>query len=68
MKPAELRDMTLEELEAKEKEVVKELFNLRMRHSGNQLENPLSLRSLRRDVARIKTAIALRGRGTQDVR
>ena len=63
MKPAEIRDMSLEEIKAKEQELTKELFNLRMRHATNQLENPLRLRILRKDVARIKTVIAEKGRG-----
>ncbi len=63
MKPAEIRDKSLEEIKAKEQELTKELFNLRMRHATNQLENPLRLRTLRKDVARIKTVIAEKGRG-----
>ena len=58
MKPAEIRDMTVEDIRAKEVELRKELFNLRMRHSTGQLENPLKLRALRRDMARIQTIIA----------
>ncbi len=61
MKPAEIRDMSLEEMKAKEHELTKELFNLRMRHATNQLENPLKLRTIRKDVARIKTLIAEKG-------
>ena len=58
MKPAEIRNMTVEEMKAKEGDLRKELFNLRMRHSTGQLENPLKLRALRRDMARIQTIIA----------
>lgn len=63
MKPAEIRDMTLEEIRAKEKELTKELFNLRMRHTTNQLENPQKLRIIKRDIARVKTVIAQKERG-----
>ncbi|MDO8427169.1 MAG: 50S ribosomal protein L29 [Deltaproteobacteria bacterium] len=63
MKPAEIRDMTLEEMKTKEAELSKELFNLRMRHTTNQLENPLSLRTLRRNIARVKTLRAEKERG-----
>ncbi len=63
MKPAEIRDMSIEEIKAKEQELTKELFNLRMRHATNQLENPLRLRILRKDVARLKTLAAEKGRG-----
>jgi len=58
MKPAEIRDMTLEEMKAKQEEIAKDLFNLRMRHATNQLENPLKLRYLKRDIARVRTIIA----------
>lgn len=58
MKAAEIRDMTLEEARAREEELRKEVFNLRMRHATNQLENPLKLRTLRRDIARVKTIVA----------
>lgn len=55
MKAKELRDMTAEELGAKTEELKKELFNLRMRHATSQLENPLKIRLLRRDIARVNT-------------
>ncbi|MFQ5736799.1 MAG: 50S ribosomal protein L29 [Thermodesulfobacteriota bacterium] len=58
MKSAEIRDMTLEEMRAKELELTKDHFNLRMRHATNQLENPLKLRSIKRDIARVKTIIS----------
>ncbi len=58
MKPADLKQMTLAEIKTKETELKKELFNLRMRHVTSQIENPLRLRALRKDIARVKTAIA----------
>jgi large subunit ribosomal protein L29 len=57
MKPEDARGLTLEEMKAKEKELVQELFNLRLRHATGQLENPLTLRLLRKDIARVKTII-----------
>lgn len=63
MKPAEIRDMTLEEARNKASELTKELFNLRMRHATNQLENPLKLRVIKRDIARINTIVADKERG-----
>ncbi|HAO92881.1 MAG: 50S ribosomal protein L29 [Deltaproteobacteria bacterium GWC2_56_8] len=62
MKPAEIRDLTPEEMTAKEAELSKELFNLKMRHATNQLENPLKLRIIKREIARVKTVIAEKGR------
>lgn len=58
MKPAEIRDLTLDQAKGKALELTKELFNLRMRHATNQLENPLKLRLLKREIARIKTVVA----------
>lgn len=58
MKPAELREMTLEELVRKEKDLSAELFNLRFQLATNQLENPMSLPRARKDLARVKTIIA----------
>jgi large subunit ribosomal protein L29 len=50
--------MTAEELRSKAEELKKELFNLRMRHATSQIENPLKLRMLRRDIARVQTIAA----------
>jgi large subunit ribosomal protein L29 len=63
MKPAELKAMRSDELKAKGAELRKEIFSLRMRHSSGTLENPLRLRTLRRDVARIETIIRQKGNG-----
>lgn len=63
MKPDKIREMTVADLKGKETELSKELFNLRMRHTTGQLENPLKLRTIRKDVARIKTIIAEKERG-----
>ena len=64
MKAKELRDMTLDEVKAKSAELEKDLFNLRMRHCTAQLENPLKLRLVKRDIARVKTIIAEKERGS----
>jgi len=58
VKAKELRNMTAEELRSKAEELKKELFNLRMRHATSQIENPLKLRMLRRDIARVQTIAA----------
>ena len=57
MKSTELRDLTLQELNYKLNEAKENLFNLRFQLSIGQLENPLKIRYLRRDIARIKTVI-----------
>ncbi len=57
MKAKELHEMTLDELNIKLKELKQELFNLRFRHTTGQLENPLSLRTCKKDIARVQTII-----------
>ncbi len=56
IKYAELRDLTADELRQKAAEVQEELFKLRLRQATTQLENPMRIRKLRRDLARIRTA------------
>jgi large subunit ribosomal protein L29 len=56
MKYSELKDLTREELRQKEAELTDELFKLRLRQATTQLENPMRIRQLRRDIARIQTA------------
>jgi len=56
MKYAELRDLTAEELRQKEAGVQDELFKLRLRQATSQVENPMRIRQLRRDIARLRTA------------
>ena len=57
MKAAELREMSNAELTKKLAELKEELFNLRFQHAINQLDNPLRLNIVRKDIARIKTII-----------
>ncbi len=56
MKYAELKDLTAEELRQKEAGLHEELFKLRLRQATAQVENPMRIRQLRRDIARIRTA------------
>lgn len=58
MKPNEIRDLrgkTAAELDEEMKALKSELFKLRFQHATNQLENPMKLRSVKRDIARVKT-------------
>ena len=57
MKAKELREMTTAELESKLSELKKDLFFLRMQHATNQLDNPLKINLVKKDIARIKTVI-----------
>ncbi len=57
MKASELRKMSNEELEAKLKELKAELFNLRFQLAVNQLENPMRISAVKKDIARVKTIL-----------
>jgi large subunit ribosomal protein L29 len=57
VKAKELRELTLDELAAKAREVRNEYFGARVRFATGQLENTAKLRTLRRDVARIETVL-----------
>jgi large subunit ribosomal protein L29 len=56
-KPAKLRELSVDELRRKVSELNEELFNLRFRNSVKQLDNPLKIREVRRDLARIHTVL-----------
>ena len=53
----EMRDLSKEELEAKATDLKKELFNLRFQQAMGQIENPMRLRTLRKDIAKTKTIL-----------
>ena len=57
MKAKEVRALSNDELEAKLVELKKDLFYLRMQHATNQLDNPLKIAQVKRDIARVKTII-----------
>ena len=57
MKANEIRMMSSEELNKKVIELKNELFNLRFRLAAGQLDNPSSIKSVKRDIARVKTII-----------
>jgi large subunit ribosomal protein L29 len=57
MKIAEVRDLGADELKQREKDLDDQLFRLRIQKSMGQLDAALKLKSLRRDLARVKTAL-----------
>ena len=57
MKAAEIREMNHEELAAKLKDLKAELFNLRFQLAINQLDNPMRISAVKKDIARVKTII-----------
>lgn len=55
MRPSELREMTIEELSEKEKELRRELFNLRFQQATGEIQNPMRIKAVKKDIARILT-------------
>ena len=53
----EIRTMSAEDLEKKLADLKKDLFFLRMQHATNQLDNPMQIAAVKKDIARIKTII-----------
>ena len=58
MKANELRNMSAAELTTKLKELKAELFNLRFQHAINQLENPMRINAVKKEIARINTVLS----------
>ncbi len=57
MKVNEIRDLGLDELQARERDLDDQIFRMRIQKSMGQLEAPLKIRGLRRDLARVKTVL-----------
>ena len=57
MKATEIRKMSAEELTSKLGDLKKDLFQLRLQHATNQLDNPVKIAEVKRDIARVKTII-----------
>lgn len=57
MKASELKELSSAELEQKLAELKQELFNLRFQHAVNQLDNPMRMKAVKKDIARVKTII-----------
>jgi large subunit ribosomal protein L29 len=62
MKPGEVREMAVEDLQKREEELNDQLFRLRIQKSMGLLEAPIRVRGLRRDLARIKTVLSEKSR------
>ena len=65
MKASEFRDLSIEELTVKEKELAESLFNLKFQHATGQLDNTAQLKKTRKDIARVKT-ILVEKRGVEE--
>ena len=57
MKASEIRELTNEELKTKLKDLKAELFNLRFQLAINQLENPMRIKAVKKDIARVQTIL-----------
>ncbi len=57
MKASEIRKMSAADLEAKLLDLKKDLFQLRLQHATNQLENPVRIADVKKDIARVMTTI-----------
>ena len=57
MKIQDIRDLSTQELEDKIKDLKEELFNLRFQNATNQLDNPIRIVSVKKDIARVKTVL-----------
>jgi len=57
MKPSQIRELAPDEMEARVKELQEELFRLKFRGATETLDDPLRLRVLRRDIARLQTVL-----------
>jgi len=60
MKYAEIKDLSVAELKKKRTSLSQELFEARIKNSIGQLSNPIEIRNLRKDIAKINTAIVLK--------
>ena len=63
MKIQDIRDLSTQELEDKIKDLKEELFNLRFQNATNQLDNPMGIVGVKRDIARVKTVLKERELG-----
>jgi large subunit ribosomal protein L29 len=64
MKIKEIKELSVEELQARKRELTKEVFNLRLQKQTGQLENPSQIRAIRREIARIETVLNQRAAQT----
>ncbi|MFH1136291.1 MAG: 50S ribosomal protein L29 [Pseudomonadota bacterium] len=66
-KARQLRDMNMDELFQRGRELQEELFNLCFQHGTNQLENPMRMRLAKKEIARVKTIIREKERASSRV-
>lgn len=64
-KASDLRTMTVDELRSQEKDLRRELFNLRFQQVTGEIENPMRIRHIRKDIARVLTVLNEKSREKQ---
>jgi large subunit ribosomal protein L29 len=64
VKPSELRALAVDELAKKESDLRKELFNLRFQQATGEIENPMRIRAVRKNIARVLTLITEKSKST----
>ncbi|HEX4955766.1 MAG TPA: 50S ribosomal protein L29 [Thermoanaerobaculia bacterium] len=64
MKASEFRNLTVEELQAKERDLADQLFNLRINKATGKLENPAKIPAVKRDLARVLTVLGEKQRAS----
>jgi len=57
VRPSKLRDMTIDELILQESDLRRELFNLRFQQATGEIENPMRIRAVRKDIVRVLTIV-----------
>jgi large subunit ribosomal protein L29 len=65
MKATEFREMTEDELLNKQEELKDQLFKMKFQHALGQLENAMKLKNIKKDLARIKTILKEKNKGTE---
>jgi large subunit ribosomal protein L29 len=65
MQGSELKELAVEELVQKARELRDEFFNAKVKHATGQLENTAKLKSLRRDIARVETVLGEKSEATK---
>jgi large subunit ribosomal protein L29 len=68
MKVEEIRELGVDDIQARLAELEEERFRLRFRGATEPLSNPLRLRTIRRDIARLQTVLAEKARATEAAR
>lgn len=64
MKASKYRDMTIDQLDAESLDLAQQLFRLRFQKATGQVDNPLKIREIRKDLARVKTVLAEKGKSS----